>query len=125
MMTRSHKYSSTRDSALHYLCNADWGTESDGNSPEYGAYFTRISFTREEAHPRNTELMSVLDDWGTDVEGGDDGATDVVLELVGHFLVVEDMQGFVHVTEFPTEAALIRRYAQYCEHFYNWTGDDL
>lgn len=124
MSAPSSKYHSFRDSALHFLCNAGWGMESDGNSPEYGVYFSRISNTWEDVKPTNTEFVSLIEQWGEAEEDPALLTTDFYRSLVGHFLVSEDSQGFVHVRDFPTEDALIARFRAFQEHYASWAGDD-
>jgi len=121
------KYAGLRDSLLHWLCNAGWGNESDGNSPEYGSYFTRISLTWDDVRPSNTEFSSLLEEWAREEEHDLSWDGTIRLNIVGHWIVSEDSNGFVHVLDFPTEPAAKARFRQFAEHYASWSaesGDD-
>lgn len=119
-MPYSHKYDSFQHSALHYLCNADWGNESDGNAPDYGAHFTRITLTWSDVNPRNTEFHSVMDEWPDRADAMARYDHTFWTQLLGHFIVSEDSQGFVHVREFGSEDEAKRRFDQFAEHYAQW-----
>lgn len=118
----SSKYDSFEHSALHFLCNAGWGNESDGNAPEYGSYFTRISLGWQDVKPTNTEFTSLLEQW-PDVDGIPVPLDEFRIRLTGHWLVAEDSNGFVHVRRFGTEAALIERFEDFAQHYSAWSVD--
>lgn len=118
-MPHSHKYDSYRDSALHFLCNAGWGNESTGNTDGYGVYLTRIGNTWEDVKPSNTEFLSVIEDW-PDYEDATALYPQFFTQLIGHFIVSEDSQGFVHVRHYVDEAEVKRRYDQFAEHYNEW-----
>lgn len=111
------KFDSYRDSALHYLCSADWGNESFGDVNTYGVYLWRISNTEEDVSTLNEEFNSVMADWFVDNRERETTEQEVRDSLVGHFLVSENSQGLVTVKEFPTEGALIGMFNAMHRHF--------
>lgn len=118
------KYSSYRDSALHFLCSSEWGNDSFGDSNDYGAFIWRISNSLPEVHVLNTEINSVLEDW-------EDANPDCIYtreelraQLVGHFLVSENSTGSVHVQEFNSEHAVTERFNAMQEHYNNWADSN-
>lgn len=122
MTTLSPKYDSFVHSALHWLCNAGWGNESDGDANDYGSHFTRISLDWDDVKPNNTEFTSLIEQWPDYV---DIIVPDEVFRssLVGHWLVTEDSNGFVHVRSFPTEAAVKWRFDQFAAHYETFTTE--
>lgn len=120
MTTPSPKYDSFLHSALHYLCNAGWGDESDGDANDYGSSFTRISLNWEDVRLNNTEFTSLIEEWPDFADYPNPGR--LRADLVGHWLVAEDSQGFVHVRQFPTEGAVKWRFDQFAAHYSAWQG---
>lgn len=117
------KYSSARDSILHYLCTVEWSNASFGDVAAPTGYVWRISNNWEEVKPINMEFTSVLEDWFTDNSEVTD-SPELRKELVGHFLVIEDSNGFVHVLEFPSERDLKRDFAIREAQFEDWSKDE-
>lgn len=118
-MPYSHKYDSYRDSALHYLTLAGWGNESTGNTDDYGVFLTRIGNTWDDVKPTNTEFQSVIEDW-PDYEDAVALYPEFFTQLIGHFIVSEDSQGFVHVRHYVHEDEAKERYDQFAEHYAQW-----
>lgn len=102
------KYSSDRDNILHFLVGSGWGNEQFGDIESPVGHVSRISNNWEEVKPINAEFTSLVEDElkNYSIEDGEEFRK----SLVGHFLVVEDSQGFVSVTEYPTEALLLQVY---------------
>jgi len=115
------KYDSFRDSALHFLCTSDWNNGEFGDVQDYGVYIWRISNTPEEVQVINTEITSVLEDWES-YEEANGASQEFRDQLVGHFIVSENSQGFVNVREFDTKEALDARYNAFLEHYIEWSG---
>ena len=116
------KYSSARDSILHFLVINDWGNASDGNVEAGTGWFARISNAPAEVHIPNTEISSVLSDWfeaNPEVTDSEELRT----ELVGHFLVRETSQGFVYVSEYSSEEALTAEYQRLENEFSDWDSE--
>lgn len=113
------KYSTARDSILHYLVTNEWGDASDGDVEAPTGWFARISNAPAEVHIPNLEITSVLSDW-FDANPEVTDSEELRTELVGHFLVVENSQGFVSVEEFPTLEALESSYRERELAFYVW-----
>lgn len=116
------KFNSDRDSALHYLCRAEWCNESFGDVSEYGLFIDRISNDYSDVQELNTEVSSVLEDWFTanpDVSPSD---REFRYSLVGHFLVLEFQTGQVTVTEYKTEAELIAAFNTFRNIYDDWSA---
>lgn len=125
MTTLSPKYDSFIHSALHYLCNAGWGNESDGDANDYGSYFTRITLETADVAPQNTEFISLIEEWPDFADAVHPGHPDEFFrQLVGHWLVAEDSQGFVHVRQFDTVYGVKWRFDQFAAHYAAFAGDD-
>jgi hypothetical protein len=119
------KYSSARDSILHFMCTSDWATESNGNSEAPTGYFWKISNTTSEVNKRNTEVNSLLEEW---FQQNPEVRDSVALrqELVGNFIVNEDSNGFIYVMTVETQKTLDEIYENLETKFYEWDdqGDD-
>lgn len=120
------KYSSARDSILHFLCMSEWANDSNGNSEAPTGYYWRISNTPEDVSINNGEFNSVIEDWFTDnPEVTDSGF--LRAELVGHFIVSTNDQGFVMVASgYESEERLIQAYITLEDEFAAWDeqGED-
>lgn len=93
------KYASLRDEVLHLLCEWEWGNESGGNVEAPTGFFWRITITPEELPEITDLLMSATDELAIlDTLRGLDKST-----LVGAWIVVEDSDGFVTVTDWRTD----------------------
>lgn len=117
------KFSSARDSILEYLCNNGWANGSFGDVDAPTGYVYRISNNPADVHIPNTEVTSLLGDWfEANPEVTD--SPELRAELVGHFLVNEDSNGFIHVAMFEKEETLTELY-QFMENKYDeWNSDD-
>lgn len=125
MTAPSPKYDSFVHSALHYLCNAGWGNESDGDANYYGSHFTRITLNWEDVKPANTEFLSLIEEWPDFADAVHPEHPDQFFrQMVGHWLVAEDSNGFVHVRQFATEGALKWRFDQFAAHYAAFTGTE-
>lgn len=112
------KFNSDRDSALHYLCRAEWCNESFGDVSEYGLFIDRISNTWEDVKPGNTEFRSVIEGW-LESESVND-LFELRKSLVGHFLVIENDAGQVTVVEYGNEATLIQAFNEARDRYDVW-----
>lgn len=116
------KYDSFRDSALHFLCLADWSNESFGDVSDFGVYIWRISNTPEDVQATNTELTSVLEDWDY-YEEANGASQEFRDELVGHFIVSENDQGLVTVRKY-SEVGMLDMFHKYETHYNEWNNED-
>lgn len=116
------KFSSDRDSALHYLCTSDWANGSFGDVEAPTGYVWRISNTWEECKPEAMDFTSVLEDW-LEANPEVEDTAEFRRSLVGHYLVQEGSNGLVHVQRFTHESALKARFEQLQEQFSEWLGD--
>lgn len=112
------KYSTDRDSALHFLCLADWSNESFGNVEAPTGYVWRISNYVEDL----TGCIDALTEW-FEQEGLED-SEDIRLSAVGHFLVIEDSNGLVHVLEFPNEGELKEHFDALQKEYELWDSQE-
>lgn len=112
------KFDSDRDSALHYLCTVEWSNDSTGDVEAPTGYVWRISLSPSELSYERDEIGSVLEEWFQS-ESVEDTA-EFRRSLVGHFLVVEDSQGFVTVQEFNLGFMLQARFEQLQAHYEAW-----
>jgi hypothetical protein len=119
------KYSSARDSILHFMCISDWANDSNGNSEAPTGYFWKISNTTSEVNKQNTETNSLLDEW---FQQNPEVRDSVALrqELVGNFIVNEDSNGFIYVMTVETQKTLNEIYENLETKFYEWDdqGED-
>jgi len=117
------KFTSARDDILHFLCATEWSNGSFGDVEAPTGYVWRISNDPADVHIPNTEITSVLEEWFTDNPEVTDSPA-LRAELVGHFLVTEDSQGFVSVLQCPSKTSLVSEYV-YLENRYNeWAGSE-
>jgi hypothetical protein len=117
------KYSSARDSLLHFLCTSDWGNASFGDVEAPTGYVWRISNNWEEVKPINMEINSVLEDWFAENSEVTD-SPELRKELVGHFLVVEDNDGFISVHEYASEELVIQAFDSIEAIFNEWNEQE-
>src|SRR5438094_643750 len=108
-MTQLGKYDSDRDNILHYMCTSEWSNESFGNVEAPTGYVWRITNTKDDVFGTfdqgNMEFDSLIEDQMS-LYSIDD-TPEFRRSLVGHFLVIENDQGFVDVVEYPSESALL------------------
>lgn len=117
------KYSSARDSILHFLCVGMWSNDSTGDVESPTGYVWRISNNWEEVKPINMEINSVLEEWFTENSEVTD-SPELRLELVGHFLVVEDSNGFISVHEYATKSLVLSAFESLEGIFNEWNNED-
>lgn len=117
------KYSSARDSILHFMCEAEWSNGSFGDVEAPTGYVWRISNDPADVHIPNTEVTSLLEEWFTaNPEVTDSPA--LRDELVGHFLVTEDSQGHIYVMTCPSATSLASEYVYLENRYEAWTAQD-
>lgn len=116
------KYSSDRDNILHFLCSSDWANQSFGDVEAPTGYIYRISNEAADVQLSNTEITSLIED---QLQAYDiDDTEEFRASLVGHFLVAEDSNGFVSVTEYPTEELLLQAYSSLEDIYGQWADQD-
>lgn len=121
------KFSSDRDSALHFLCLSEWGNDSTGDVQTMGKYVWRISNTRDDIFgcfdQGNMEFDSVIEEWFTSEEIED--TEEFRKSLVGNFLVQEISTGVVLVLEYETQDALIKAFDYFKNEYETvWAGEE-
>lgn len=95
------KFDSVRDEILSMMANESWANASSGDVESPSGWFARIS--NDVA-----DIVSIIDAFAKEAFEIDPNFD--MSELVGHFLIVENDQGFVFVTEYPNELAVINAY---------------
>lgn len=120
---------STRDQILEAMSQIGWSNEADGDVTAPTGYFTRISNTREEMNEiiGLDTVRDVIRSQGHEVS--DDFPVPIttyrVSDLVGHFLIVENDQGFVEVFEYERERDLLDAYRELEHEYSRWLeGED-
>ena len=120
-MPQLGKYSTDRDSALHYLCTAEWSMGSFGDVDSPTGYVWRIQNTWEDVKPVNTEFTSLIEEWLESEDVAD--SEEFRRSLVGNYLLQEDSNGFVHVREFASMAELNDAYRSLASEYDAWAED--
>lgn len=101
------------EAVLQAMVSGGWATDSDGDVDSPQGAFARV--TNEEAEL--AEVVAAFQDTINTYEMED------TRELIGHFLVVEDSQGFVHVTRYDNPIALTRDFQQLQDAYAEWNND--
>jgi hypothetical protein len=84
------KFNSDRDAMLYQMSLDMWANDSDGDSASLQGWFARMSNS-------DAELPELIDAFRDDTPAGFDWET-----VIGHFLIQENSDGIVTVTEYPT-----------------------
>jgi hypothetical protein len=95
------------------MITGGWANESDGHVESPTGHFARISNAPNELSEIRQAFSDVTDAYG--MPSDDD--------ITGHFLVMTDSQGFIHITRYHAESDLIRRYRHLCEEYFAWADD--
>lgn len=119
-MAQLGKYSSDRDCILHFMCTSDWSNDSFGDVEAPTGYVWRISNNWEDVHIPNTEVTSLIEDELKTYDIAD--CASFRASLVGHFLITEDSNGFVHVLECPSQTSLVAEF-NYLRNSYDAWAD--
>lgn len=117
------KYSSARDSLLHFMCINGWQNDSDGNVEAPTGYFYELVNGPADVNPRNTEVSSLFEEWFNQNPEVTD-SEELRSELIGLFIVTEDNQGFVTVEEFDDPQGLAQRWLSLQEALNEWERED-
>lgn len=112
------KYDSNRDDALHFLCTSGWANSSFGDVAAPTGYTWRITNAPVDVAEVNTEFGSLMEDWDGEL------TQDVRDAIVGHFLVVEDSNGLVHVWCYQSENELIATFSAREISFDAWATEE-
>jgi len=107
------KYNSERDKILDWMTTADWANESCGSVEVPVGHFARM--TNEES-----DRAGIMDAFGEDMAGCESPVR--FEDLLGHFIVRENDQGFVTVEEFDTLQDLLARWNKLYREFDTWNS---
>ena len=121
-MSQLGKYGTDRDNILHFMAISDWAMGSFGDVEAPTGYVWKMSNNVADVQVSNTEITSVIEDQ-IELYSIEDGPA-FRASLVGHFLIAEDSNGFVCVTEYPSAALLQQAYDSLEEIFSEWAGQD-
>jgi hypothetical protein len=118
------KYSSARDSLLHFLVSVEWDDgDSFGDVSEWGNYIWKITNTPEDVAKVNTEFNSVIEAWlSENTEVTDSQA--LRDEIVGFFIVSTNGQGFISVEKFSTARQRDIQFALYLQSYEEFYAED-
>jgi hypothetical protein len=105
------KFNSDRDELLYVMTLEGWANESSGNVESPTGYFARIS-----NGPR--DIAEIRDAFPEETRPVSDS------EITGHFLLQENDLGFVSVSEYDSEAELIRVFRMLEETYADWDSED-
>lgn len=101
------KFDSARDELLYAMTLDGWANESSGNVECPTGYFARISNDPQD-------VPSIRDAFPNETKGMSNAV------MVGHYLLRENDQGFVYVSEFSNSVELIRAYRVLESEYSEW-----
>jgi hypothetical protein len=101
------------EAVLQAMITGGWANESDGEVEAPTGHFARVSNSEAEL----SEVVQAFEDVIT-AYGMED-----TRELIGHFLVVEDSQGFVHVKGYDNPIELTRDFQALQDAYAEWNKD--
>ena len=101
------KFDSPRDEVLHEMSLEGWSNCSDGNTDAHTGYFSAITITE-------AELAEITQAFETEI--GYAGLVDPS-ELVGHWLLIDDQNGYVHVRDYETHERLMYDFKRLQEQY--------
>jgi len=116
------KFSSDSDSALHFLCLSDWANDSFGNVEAPTGYVWKISNYESDVSSSNTEFTSILEEWNKYEMNTDN--QEFRRSLLGHFLLQEDSNGFVHVRKYETDKELCMAFDALQAEYEKWDSQE-
>jgi hypothetical protein len=96
------------------MVTGGWANESTGDVESPTGHFARISNAPNEL----SEIRQAFDDTLTTYGNVSDE------DMTGHFLVVTDSQGFIHIHRFDSETALVHEYRNMEADYADWSADD-
>jgi hypothetical protein len=112
------KYDSEAQEVLDYLAvDQCWQSGSSGDVEAPTGYFASLSL------PDYESARAGWFDW-FDIEHVfleyENESEDVVADMVGHWLIIHDEQGFVHFSKFDTEEELAAAFTENDEAYSEW-----
>lgn len=105
------KFDSARDETLFYLA-MDWMEDSFGDM-DYGLWVTAISVSADDLD--NEQLIFQAKSTDLDMP---------LTELVGHFIITENSQGFVYATKYEDEESRNAEVDKLREAWEAWASQD-
>lgn len=110
------KYDSDRDAVLNMLTVSGWANQSTGDVEAPTGFVALVI-----VHP--VELSEIEEAFSADVENEiEEGFS--WDSIIGNFLLSENSQGFVTVTEFPTCHDAKKEYERISRAYGEWLGED-
>lgn len=101
------------EAVLQAMVAGAWANESDGDVEAPTGYFARISNSEAELAEVEQAFSDVIEAYGMED----------TRELVGHFLVVQNDQGFVYITSYENPIELTRDYQALQDAYAQWDED--
>jgi hypothetical protein len=108
-------HDSPRDQILHAMAREGWANESDGNVESLTGWFCRISNSADD-------IVSLVDAFG-ETAFGIAPAFDFS-ELIGHFVLSENSDGNIYVSEWPSEHIARLSFNELSSQFAYWNNAD-
>lgn len=113
------KFSSALEELIFTLANYEqWAEESDGNSTDWDLYFWALSI---EPGSLDAPALATVDRLAAEIDAEDASLPESVY---GHWLAMENSQGFATVEKFETEQELSEAYSRLQEAFEAWDSQD-
>lgn len=117
------KFGSALDELLYTLaCHWDWAQDHDGNTQDFGCYAWKMGLERgEELSDWNLAMLT------QEAERIDAEDTTLPDSIYGYWIVSEDGQGFVSVSQFETDQELEDAWEAYQDSYNQWaeeSGDE-
>lgn len=106
------KYGSPRNEVLGAMLEGGWGNESSGDVEAPTGHFCRISNSTQELQEVSEVFSDILGEMGRyGIKPSD---------LLGHFLLITDSNGFVNVNQYDTAEELTHEYNILDEAYSVW-----
>lgn len=101
------KFNSDRDELFYAMTLEGWANESSGSVECPTGYFARITNNRPD-------IEGIRDAFPSESESVSDD------DIIGHYLLQENDQGFVSVYQYASEAELLNAYRVLDETYSEW-----
>lgn len=98
------------EAVLQAMVNTGWANESGGSVDAPTGHYARVTVEERELDEVVNAFNTEMRIYGLEDEN----------ELIGHWLVVEDSQGFIHITTYDNPIHLTRDYLALDDAFALW-----
>lgn len=112
------KFSSALEELIFTLANYEqWAEQEDGNSTEWDLYFWALTILK----PLHPEAEATIRRLAAEIDGED---AELVESVYGHWLAMENSQGFATVQKFESEQELQEAFQQLQAAYAAWDSQD-